>query len=112
MDIALNAPQVFPPCTMKYIRKKLASSKPINKLPRTKGKINGTYGLYRRRYVRFVNDCRCLGCVSGLDNDYFNRRPQPAGKKDVDIYGWAGFAAVEAIALYALVIALVMLTGN
>ena len=34
----------------------------------------------------------------------------PQVKKDVDIYGWAGFAA--AIALYALVIALVMLTGN
>ena len=36
----------------------------------------------------------------------------PQVKKDVDIYGWAGFAAVAAIALYALVIALVMLTGN
>ena len=36
----------------------------------------------------------------------------PQVKKDVDLYGWAGFAAVEAIALYALVIALVMLTGN
>ena len=36
----------------------------------------------------------------------------PQVKKDVDIYGWAGFAAVEVIALYALVIALVMLTGN
>jgi len=36
----------------------------------------------------------------------------PQVKKDVDIYGWAGFAAVEAIALYALVIALVMLTGG
>ena len=35
----------------------------------------------------------------------------PQVKKDVDIYGW-GFAAVEAIALYALVIALVMLTGK
>ena len=33
----------------------------------------------------------------------------PQVKKDVDIYGWVGFAAVEAIALYALVIALVML---
>ena len=36
----------------------------------------------------------------------------PQVKKDVDIYGWAGFAAVEAIALYALVVAMVMLTGN
>ncbi len=36
----------------------------------------------------------------------------PQVKKEVDIYGWAGFAAVEAIALYALVIALVMLTGK
>lgn len=36
----------------------------------------------------------------------------PQVKKDVDVYGWAGFAAIEAIALYALVIALVMLTSN
>ena len=36
----------------------------------------------------------------------------PQVKKEVDIYGWAGFAAVEAIALYALVIALVMITGK
>lgn len=36
----------------------------------------------------------------------------PQVKKEIDIYGWAGFAAVEAIALYALVIALVMLTGK
>ena len=36
----------------------------------------------------------------------------PQVKKDVDIYGWVGFAAVEAIALYALVVALIMLTGN
>ena len=37
---------------------------------------------------------------------------KPEVKKDVDINGGAGFAAVEAIALYALVIALVMLTGK
>ncbi|MDY4841875.1 MAG: ATP synthase subunit C family protein [Alphaproteobacteria bacterium] len=36
----------------------------------------------------------------------------PQVKKEVDIYGWVGFAAVEAIALYALVVALIMLTGN
>ena len=36
----------------------------------------------------------------------------PQVKKDVDIYGWAGFAAIEAIALYELVVALVMLTGS
>ena len=36
----------------------------------------------------------------------------PQVKQSVDIYGWAGFAAVEAIALYELVIALVMLTGS
>ncbi len=35
----------------------------------------------------------------------------PQVKKDIDIYGWVGFAAVEAIALYALVIALIMLLG-
>ena len=35
----------------------------------------------------------------------------PQVKKDIAIYGWAGFAAIEAIALYALVIALVMVTG-
>ncbi len=33
----------------------------------------------------------------------------PQVKKDVDIYGWAGFAAVEAIALYCLVVALIIL---
>ena len=33
----------------------------------------------------------------------------PQVKKDVDTYGWAGFAAVEAIALYCLVVALIML---
>ena len=33
----------------------------------------------------------------------------PQVKKEVDIYGWAGFAAVEAIALYALVLALITL---
>lgn len=52
------------------------------------------------------------GVFSGVDHDYFDCRTQSTGEKDVDIYGWAGFAAVEAIALYALVIALVMLTGN
>ena len=36
----------------------------------------------------------------------------PQVKKDVDIYGWAGFAAIEAIAPYALVVALVILTGK
>ena len=36
----------------------------------------------------------------------------PQVKKDVDIYGWAGFAAIEATAPYALVIALIMLTGG
>jgi F-type H+-transporting ATPase subunit c len=36
----------------------------------------------------------------------------PQVKKEVDIYGWAGFAAIEAIALYALVVALVILTGK
>ena len=33
----------------------------------------------------------------------------PQVKKDVDTYGWAGFAAVEAIALYCLVVTLIML---
>jgi F-type H+-transporting ATPase subunit c len=36
----------------------------------------------------------------------------PHVKKDVDLYGWAGFAAIEAIALYALVVALIILTGK
>ncbi len=31
----------------------------------------------------------------------------PEVKKDVNLYGWAGFAVTEAIALYALVIAFV-----
>ena len=42
--------------------------------------------------------------------DTVGRNPQV--KKEVDIYGWAGFAAIEAIALYALVVALVILTGK
>ena len=33
----------------------------------------------------------------------------PQVKRDVDTYGWAGFAAIEAIALYCLVVALIML---
>lgn len=33
----------------------------------------------------------------------------PQVKKDVDTYGWAGFGAIEAIALYCLIVALVML---
>lgn len=33
----------------------------------------------------------------------------PQVKKEVDIYGWAGFAAIEAIALYCLVVALMIL---
>ncbi len=33
----------------------------------------------------------------------------PQVKKDVDLYAWAGFAAIEAIALYALVVALIIL---
>lgn len=33
----------------------------------------------------------------------------PTVKPDVDIYGWAGFAVTEAIALYMLVVALVTL---
>ena len=33
----------------------------------------------------------------------------PQVKKDVDTYGWAGFAAIEAIALYCLVVALIIL---
>jgi len=33
----------------------------------------------------------------------------PSVKADVNLYGWAGFAVTEAIALYALVLALVMI---
>lgn len=33
----------------------------------------------------------------------------PAAKSSVELYGWIGFAVTEAIALYALVIALIML---
>jgi F-type H+-transporting ATPase subunit c len=33
----------------------------------------------------------------------------PSVKGDVNLYGWAGFAVTEAIALYALVLALVMI---
>lgn len=33
----------------------------------------------------------------------------PQVKKDVDLYGWVGFAAIEAVALYCLVVALAIL---
>ncbi|MDY0241483.1 MAG: ATP synthase subunit C family protein [Rhodospirillaceae bacterium] len=33
----------------------------------------------------------------------------PAAKSSVELYGWIGFAVTEAIALYALVIALILL---
>ena len=33
----------------------------------------------------------------------------PAAKSSVELYGWIGFAVTEAIALYALVVALIML---
>jgi F-type H+-transporting ATPase subunit c len=33
----------------------------------------------------------------------------PAAKSSVEIYGWLGFAVTEAIALYALVVALIIL---
>ena len=31
--------------------------------------------------IIFVNDCRCLGCFSGMDNNHLHRRTQSAGKK-------------------------------
>jgi len=33
----------------------------------------------------------------------------PASKSDVELYGWIGFAVTEAIALFALVVALIVL---
>jgi F-type H+-transporting ATPase subunit c len=33
----------------------------------------------------------------------------PAAKSNVEIYGWIGFAVTEAIALFALVVALIIL---
>ncbi len=33
----------------------------------------------------------------------------PAAKSDVELYGWIGFAVTEAIALFALVVALMIL---
>lgn len=33
----------------------------------------------------------------------------PAAKADVELYGWIGFAVTEAIALFALVVALMLL---
>ena len=35
----------------------------------------------------------------------------PAAKGDVELYGWIGFAVTEAIALFALVVALIVLFG-
>lgn len=33
----------------------------------------------------------------------------PGAKKDVELYGWIGFAVTEAIALFALIVALMVL---
>ena len=33
----------------------------------------------------------------------------PAAKEDIELYGWIGFAVTEAIALFALVVALIIL---
>jgi F-type H+-transporting ATPase subunit c len=33
----------------------------------------------------------------------------PAAKSEVELYGWIGFAVTEAIALFALVVALIVL---
>jgi F-type H+-transporting ATPase subunit c len=33
----------------------------------------------------------------------------PAAKQSVELYGWIGFAVTEAIALFALVVALILL---
>jgi len=33
----------------------------------------------------------------------------PAAKQNVELYGWIGFAVTEAIALFALVVALILL---
>jgi len=35
----------------------------------------------------------------------------PAAKSNVELYGWIGFAVTEAIALFALVVALMVLFG-
>jgi F-type H+-transporting ATPase subunit c len=35
----------------------------------------------------------------------------PAAQGDVELYGWIGFAVTEAIALFALVVALIVLFG-
>ncbi|MBE1236449.1 F0F1 ATP synthase subunit C [Phaeovibrio sulfidiphilus] len=35
----------------------------------------------------------------------------PAAKSSVELYGWIGFAVTEAIALFALVVALIVLFG-
>jgi F-type H+-transporting ATPase subunit c len=35
----------------------------------------------------------------------------PSVKNDVELYGWIGFAVTEAIALFALVVALIILFG-
>ena len=62
--------------------------------------------------MRTEHDGRSLGRIQVWTTIIATVGRNPQVKKEVDIYGWAGFAAVEAIALYALVIALVMLTGN
>ncbi len=51
--------------------------------------------------------CRYWWVTSGQTDCTVGRNP--AAKGDVELYGWIGFAVTEAIALFALVVALIVL---
>ncbi len=74
-------------------------------------------GQYIAEAAKYVSAALCalsmMMSAYGVQNIWINMinvvGRNPEAKKAVDIYGWAGFAVTEAIALYALVIALVTL---
>ena len=72
-------------------------------------------GQYIAEAAKYIGAGLCalsmMAAAIGVSNIWVNLintvGRNPECKKDVNLYGWAGFAVTEAIALYALVIALV-----
>ncbi len=72
-------------------------------------------GQYIAEAAKYIGASLCaismMAVAYGVQNIWVNMintvGRNPEVKKSVDLYGWAGFAVTEAIALYALVIALV-----
>ena len=72
-------------------------------------------GQYIAEAAKYIGAGLCalsmMAAAYGVQNIWVNIinavSRNPEAKKDVNLYAWAGFAVTEAIALYALVIALV-----